>query len=144
MAKTITAANAVFMLSITGLFDAPVQLQGFSADDVFDTEAIERAEILMGVDGRMSAGFVYTPTKQGITLQADSDSNDIFETWNANNAPPNDLFFANGSVVLPAIGKAYTMSKGVLMSYPSMPDAKKVLQPRKYGITWEKIEPAPI
>lgn len=143
MAKTITAANAVFMLSVPGLFDAPVQLQGFSADDVFDTEAVDPAEIMMGVDGYMSAGFVWVPIKQGITLMADSDSNDIFETWYANNGP-NDLFVANGSVRLKSIGKSYTMTRGVLSTYPSMADAKKVLQPRKYGITWNRIEPAPL
>ncbi len=144
MAKTITAANAVFMLSVPGLFNAPIQLQGFSADDVFDTEAVEPAEIMMGVDGFMSAGFVFVPIKQSVTLQADSDSNDIFETWYANNSPPNDLFVANGSVILKSIRKSYTMTRGVLTSYPSISDAKKVLQPRKYGITWNRVQPAPL
>lgn len=143
MAKTITAANAVFMLSIPGLFNAPVQLQGFSAEDVFDTEAVENAEVLMGVDGYMSAGFVYKEVKQSVTLQADSSSNDIFEAWNANNSA-NDLFIANGSVFLKSIGKSYTMTRGVLMSYPTMADAKKVLQPRKYGLVWNRITPAPL
>lgn len=143
MAKTITAANAVFMLSVPGLFDAPVQLQGFSAEDVFDTEAVEPAEVQMGVDGWMSAGFLFVPIKQGITLQADSDSNDFFETWYSNNSA-DDLFIANGSVILKSISRAYTMTRGVLTSYPSIPDAKKVLQPRKFGITWNKVEPAPL
>jgi hypothetical protein len=144
MAKTITSANAIFMLAVTGVFDTPVQLQGFSADDVFDTEAVEPAEIMQGVDGVMSAGFIYVPIKQGITLQADSDSNDLFEEWYRQQQAAVDIFFAQGTVRQPAIGKAYTMTKGVLSTYPSMADAKKVLQPRKFGITWERIEPAPI
>ncbi len=144
MAKTITAANAVIMLSVSGLFDAPVQLQGFSADDVFSTEAVENAEVIMGVDGVLSGGFIYNPVKWDITLQADSDSNDLFETWHSNNAPPNDIFTGDATVILKSIGKAYTLTRGFLMNYPSMPDAKKVLQPRKYGLVWNKIEPAPL
>jgi hypothetical protein len=144
MARTITSANAIFMLSVTDVFDTPVQLQGFSADDVFDTEAVDPVEVLMGVDGVMSAGFVYVPIKQGITLQADSDSNDLFEEWYRQQQAGPDIFFAQATIRQPAISKAYTCSQGVLSTYPSMADAKKVLQPRKYGITWERVEPAPL
>jgi len=144
MTGTITAANAVFTLSVSGVFNVAQQLQQFAADDVFDTEAIEPAEVMMGVDGHLSAGFVFVATKQSITLQADSPSNLIFEAWQQAQKTARDIFFAQGGVILNSVGRAYTMNRGVLTSYPSLPDAKKVLQPRKYGITWESISPAAI
>jgi hypothetical protein len=140
--KTITSADAVFMLAITGLFPSPIQLHGFSADDVFDTEVVDPVELMMGVDGHLAAGFVFVPVKQSVTLMADSDSNDLFEQWYANQQTSIGLFKAQGHVIQPSLGKAYTMNNGFLSSYPNMADAKKVLQPRKYGITWESVSPA--
>ncbi len=142
--KTITAANSVFMLSITGLYVTPQRLQGYSADAAFDTDAVEPAETMMGVDGKMSAGFVPTMTKQTITLQADSPSCAVFETWLAAMKSAREVLFANGTVSLPSVGRKYTMTKGVLSSYPAISGVRKVLQPRAFAITWEDISPAPL
>jgi hypothetical protein len=138
---TITSANAIFMLGIASLFPIPQQLQGFSADDIFDSEPVEPAEVQMGVDGHLAAGIKLVPTKQGITLMADSDSNGIFEFWYQSQLAVKDLYFASATVQLLGIGKKYTMTRGVLTRYPSMSDAKTVLQPRKFEITWEKVSP---
>ena len=142
--NTITSATSVYMLSIAGLFAIPQQLQGFAADDVFDTEAINPTEVLMGVDGKMSAGFVFVPVKQSISIQADSDSNTLFEAWFQAQKTAKEAYFAAGIVHLPSINRSYVMTNGVLTSYPSISDAKKVLQPRKYQITWESVLGAPI
>ena len=75
---TITSANSVFTVVIPGLFPAPVQLKGYATDKAFATDAIDLAEVQMGVDGRMTAGYVASPTKQTISLQADSPSKDLF------------------------------------------------------------------
>lgn len=140
--RDITAANSVLMLSISGLFDSPQQLQGFSADDVFDTEATDAAETMMGVDGKLSAGYVPVPVNWSITLMADSDSNILFEQWYEAEKTARTKYWANATVLLPAIGRKWTMTNGVLMSLPQIPVAKKVLQPRKFGIRWESISPA--
>lgn len=143
MAGTITAANAVLMLGVASLFPTPQQIQGFAADDVFDTEDLETAELSMGVDGRLSAGFVFNPVKQGFILQADSASNDFFESIFTAERTARDKFSLNGSVLLPAIGKNYTMTNGILSGYKPIADAKKFLQPRKFMITWESVLPSP-
>ena len=36
------------------------------------------------------------------------------------------------------------MNNGVLSGYKPISDAKKVLQPRKFSITWESVNPLPI
>lgn len=142
MAGTITAANAVLTLSVTNLFPVPQQIQGFAADDVFDTEDLETAETSMGVDGKLSAGFVFNPVKQGFTLQADSASNDFFESIYAAELAARDKFELNGSVLLPAVGKLYTMTTGYMNGYKPISDAKRTLQPRKFMITWQSVLPA--
>lgn len=138
---SLTGATAVIQLSIAGLFPTPQQLQGFAADDVFDTDAIESAEVLMGVDGIMSAGFVFVPVPQTYTLQADSPSVFIFDQWWAAQQAAEDTFPASGVVYLTAIGAKYNMTNGVLTSWKPTPDVKKLLQPRKFRITWQRIFP---
>ena len=140
--RNITAANAELFLGVADLFAIPQQIQGFSADDVFDTEAIDSAEVLMVVDGVMSAGFIFVPVKMSITLQADSASNSLFDEWFAAEQTAKQKFFANATVKLVSIGTKWSMTNGVLTSFPPMPNGKKVLQPRKFGITWERISPA--
>lgn len=142
MGRSITSANAIYTISIATVYPTPVRLQNFSADDIFDTEALDLAEIQMGADGKMSAGLIYKEVKQGISLQADSVSNLIFENWYRQQRVAVDVFFASGLITLPSVNRKYTMHNGVLMSYPPMPDAKRVLQPRKYTIAWESAAPS--
>lgn len=141
--QTITAANSILLLSIEGLYDIPQQLQGFAADDVFDTETIAPAETMMGVDGHLSGGFVFNSIRQNIALQADSDSNLIFETWIAAMNKAREVYVAGAQVQLPAVKRKYVLTRGFLTSIPPTPAARKVLQPRRYQITWERITAAP-
>lgn len=142
--KTLTAANSVLLLSVTGLFDIPVRIQGFAADNVFDTDDIQPTETAMGVDGKLSAGYVPVAVRQGYSVQADSDSIDIFERWYAAQQAAREVYFANGSTYLPSVAKKYAMVRGVLQGYSPMPVAQKVLQPRKFSILWESTTAAAI
>jgi len=141
---SLTGATTVYQLAIENLFPAPQQLQGFAADDVFDTPSIQSAQVLMGVDGFMSAGFQFVEIKQSISIQADSDSNDIFDQWWEVQQQQQDVFFANAVVLLTALGKKWTMTRGVLTGYSPIPDVKKLIQPRKFEITWNSMSPAAV
>lgn len=144
MSRSITSTNAIYLLSIAGLYTVPQALQGYAADDIFDTAVINPAEVSMGLDGKLSAGFVPVAIAQTITLQADSDSNLLFDAWFAAQQAAREIYFANGIVRLPAIGRSYVLTNGVLNSYAPIADAKKTLQPRKFGITWEALVGAPL
>lgn len=144
MARTITSANSVFTLVIPQVFPAPVTLQGYAVDDAFDTETVETAEAIMGVDGRMSAGFTPFITPMSIHLQADSDSIALFDDWLGAMDQAQEVYFAQGAILLPSVGRAYAMTQGVLTNAKRIPDAKKVLQPVVYMIKWEVVVPAPI
>lgn len=137
--QTITAANSVFALAITGLYPAPQVLQGYAADDGFTTEAIENAEVVMGLDGHMSAGFIFNPVKQTIVLMPDSPSLDIFNNWALAQLAAREVMVANASISLPAIRKKYVLTRGFLTSTTPVPDVKKVLQPVRYQITWNTV-----
>ena len=136
---TITSANSVFTIVVAGLFPAPVQLQGYASDKAFTTEAIDLAEVQMGVDGRMTAGFIPNPTKQTVTLQADSPSKDIFTALIQAMKTAREVFYISGSIALPSTGESFTLTRGILTNAKQIPDAQKVLQPVEYVITWEQI-----
>ncbi len=136
---TITSANSVFTLVIPGLFPAPVQLRGYASDKAFTTEALDLAEVQMGVDGRMTAGFTPNPTKQTIALQADSPSKDIFTALIQAMKTAREVFYISGSISLPSTGENFTLTRGILTNIKQIPDAQKVLQPMDFVITWESV-----
>ena len=138
--STITSANSVFTLVVAGLFPAPVQLRGYASDKAFTTEAVDLAEVQMGVDGRMTAGFVPNPVKQTITLQADSPSKDIFTAVIQAMKTAREVFYISGSISLPSTGESFALTRGILTNAKQIPDAQKVLQPVDYVITWERID----
>ena len=137
--STITSANSVFTLVVAGLFPAPVQLRGYASDKAFTTEAVDLAEVQMGVDGRMTAGFVPNPVKQTVTLQADSPSKDIFTTVIQAMKTAREVFYISGSISLPSTGESFALTRGILTNAKQIPDAQKVLQPVDYVITWESV-----
>jgi hypothetical protein len=141
---TITAANSVYMLAVTGLFPVPQLLQGYAADDAFSTEAVTPAEVVMGVDGRMSAGYTPYTTQQTITLMPDSPSILLFEFWLATQKAQGEVFRADAVISLPSIGQSYVMTYGVLTSITPIAGVKKVLQARAFTITWEGVSAVPI
>lgn len=139
---TITSANSVFTIVAAGLFPAPVQLKGYSSDKAVVTDAIEMAEIQMGVDGRMTAGYVPMPTKQTISLQADSPSRAIFVDIATATKTAREIFYLSASLVLPSTGEAYTLTRGVITNIKQIPDLMKVLAPVDIQITWESVNPS--
>jgi hypothetical protein len=142
--STITSANSAFALVVQGLYNAPQLLQGYAADDAFAADAVDSAEIVMGVDGIMSAGFVFNPVKQTIMIMPDSPSMDIFDNWRTAELTLRDKLFANANIRLPSIGKVFTLTKGALTSSKPLPDSKKTLQPMPYVITWQSVVGSPI
>lgn len=137
---TITSANSVFTIVIPGLFPVPIQLQGYSSDRAFTTEAIDLAEVQMGVDGRLTAGYTPMPVKQTITLQADSPSRDIFTQLVQTIKTQREQFYISAAIALPATGESFVMTKGVLQNAKQIPDAQKVLQPVDFIIVWQSVD----
>lgn len=139
----ISAANAVVMLTIPTLNPVPFQIQGFGPDDVFSLDDIELVETSMGVDGTLSGGFVWKEQPLSVTLQADSPSNAYFDIWMQSQMAALRSYPANGVISLPSIGKKLIGTKGFLGTY-KLPDAKRVLTPRRYRLKWQQLAVFPI
>lgn len=142
--NTITSANSVFTIVVPGIFPAPVQLRGYSADAAFKTDALDLAEVQMGVDGRMTAGYTPKETKQTVTLQADSPSKDVFLLIMQAMKTQREVFYINATIVLPSTGESFVMTRGVLTTAMQIPDAQKVLQPMEFTLTWESVTPSKV
>lgn len=144
---TITSANSNLTFTVrgpVGIVVGPFTVQGYATDDAFATEAVESAIAVMGVDGRMSAGWVPRLTKQIINLQADSPSIALFEAWDGAQQTLRDVLKADGALSYPGLSKGYALVNGVLTRVTTMPAARRVLEPVVYEITWGLVQPAPI
>ncbi len=141
---TLTSANSILMLGVDGLFNAPVQIEGYATDDAFATSEVDTAETMMGVDGNLSSGFTPYPVPLEITLQADSASNGFFDTLIQAEAVAREKYVLNGTIMVPSLGFIYAFTRGFLGKASVMAPAKKVLQPRKFELTFQNITRAPV
>lgn len=140
--KTITSANSVFVITIPGLYPVPTAIEGYAADASFAFDAVDTAETVLGVDGKMSAGWVPRMYKQTVSLQADSKSRILFDGVVTAQDTARDIYRLQAVISLPSIGRSYSMNNGVLTNWKPLPDGKRVLQATDCVITWESVTPA--
>ncbi len=141
-ASTITSANAVVTVTVQGLYNSPVRLQGFSTDKAWDIAAQVVTETQIGVDSRKTAGLVFNAVKQTFSFQADSPSVQFFESIYAAQIAARELYYLSATIDLPATGESYVCNKGTLEDYNSLASAGKVLTPREFSINWQNIVPS--
>lgn len=140
--KTITAANSIFLLAVATVYPVAQRIEGFSADTAWMFDEVSNAEVIQGVDGQMSAGWLPHLTPMTVILQPDKNGIEIFQNWALAEESIREKLYASGTISLPAIGKRYVLSNGVLTGFNPAPDAKKTLAPLTYKITWESIVPS--
>lgn len=143
MAGTITSASAILQISVATLFTSPQQIQQFSADNIFETDEIEVGETSMGIDGVLSAGWVWNEVPWNISLQANSPSNALFDQWYQAEKTAQDKYAATGLVILKSIGTKFILSNGYLKRFSPIPSAAKTLRARRFGIVFNSINAAP-
>lgn len=142
--SSLTAANAVITLTVPAVLPVPVQLQGFSTDDVFSSGDVDTAETMMGVDGRLSGGFVWSKVPLVFTLMADSPSISTFEAWDSAQQAATDSFAGQINITIPGLGRSYQAINCFLTRMPRIPDAKKLMQPRKFTIDAQQVIAVPV
>lgn len=141
MSATLTVANSSIVMSVEGLYPSGVTLAGYAADDVFDNPAVENAELSMGIDGKLSAGYVFNPFPVTITLQADSPSLVVFEEIWTREASLRNKLDIGLTFATPANGKRGVFRGGFMTSYQP-PNAKRILQPGVAVFTFARYEPS--
>lgn len=143
MSAKLTVANSVIVLTAEGVYPSGVTLTGYAADNVFEFGAVETKELSMGIDGKYSAGFVHNPIPFTITLQADSDSLEVFENiWQREQAN-RDALAIGITVALPSLGKRYGLRNGFMQSYQA-PSGGRILAPAVAVFSFGRLEPSKI
>lgn len=142
--RSITSADSTFAISSADFALAATILEGYAADAAFAMENADTAETMLGVDGKLSAGWVPRSYNQTITLQADSKSRAVFDALVMAQDVSRQIFRLNGVITLPGNQYSYTLSRGVLKNYTAMPTAQRVLQPMTFVIEWERVLAVPI
>jgi hypothetical protein len=137
--STITTANSSFAIAIPGVYNSPVNINGYATDDAFAIEDIEKVEARMGVDGKASFGYKFELYQHDVTLQGDSASFDIFNNWQIAMDAAREVLKASATIVIPSIGYKYVFTNGTMTRFKAFPDAKKVLQTTKFRLTWESV-----
>jgi len=140
---TLTSANSVLMLTVPGLYDTPQQLQGYAADDIFSVGQVSSAETAMGLDGILSAGYIPQIKQMTITLQANSDSIAIMDQWVDSQEQLREVFPCSMTVLISSVGMSYQCVNGFLTAQTLLPDAKKILQPRTFTLSFGVIQGQP-
>jgi hypothetical protein len=141
---TLTTANSAVSLVVRGLFPVPQRLQGYATDDSFAAEDVNPMEVQMGVDGQLSGGYVPYSTAITFTFQADSPSVAMFDTVLEAQKANKEGFIFDGTIIIQGTGDKYACTKGYLTTATPMSTAKKMLQPRKFTLTFQDVTKAPV
>lgn len=139
MARTLTNANSVLTLAVADLDIGPVQLQGFGTNDMFDTTAIKSAEVMVGVDGVKSQGYIAFLVPFKFTLQADSLSIDVMDAIQEAQEAARETYELSMSLSAPGLGKLWTFINGTITEFKKTPKGEKLMQAQSYEITFGKM-----
>jgi tail fiber protein gp32 len=143
MPATLTTANSALLVTIEAIYPQAQRLQGYAADDVYDFDNVENAEFSMGIDGKLSAGFVFNEIPFTLTLQADSPSLTLFEQTYQYEVSNRTKLQQDLTITLPAVQKRYDLKAGFMRRYKA-PSGKKILQPGVVEFVFARMEVSPL
>ena len=140
---SITSADSTLHLSFPDIFSTPQQIFQFGIDDAYDSENVENAEVVKGVDGYMAMGWLPTLPRLNITLMANSPSTDFFNQIFQYEQQNRLKAIGSGNISVPGISTKYAILSCVLFGFMHIAPAKKTLQPIKYTLVCDDISYAP-
>lgn len=141
---SITSANSSFFISIPPIFIPPQKVEGYMADAAWATDTVQSAELVLGVDAKLSAGWVPSLKVMTVSIMPDQGGDFVFDEWFAYQETVQELIAAYGTLAIPSLGRRYTMERGYMTGYQPMPTGGRVLQGRPFQITWQSITTSPI
>ena len=133
----ITSANAQLYLTVDELYPAGIPLQNFSADSMATSDDMEIAQVRMGVDGGMAAGYVANPYAVTITLAASSPSLETMQSILQAMKVNKRTYECSLILVIPAAGQVHKWSHGVLTNGNPVPAPKRVLDPTSWKFAFQ-------
>ncbi|WP_025885531.1 phage tail fiber protein [Asaia prunellae] len=139
MAAFITSADAIFVLTIDTLFNAPITLENWSADRAWEAAAIEQVQTRMSIDGKLNAGWVPNPVDMTLNIQPNSLSIPVFEALQTAQATARTPYQLGAEITLPGLKRKYTLTTGYLVTGSVMPAAGRLLEERSFTLRWERV-----
>lgn len=143
MAATLTVANSTLSITVEALFPQAQRIRGYAADDAYDFENVENGEYSMGIDGKLSAGFVFNEIPFTFTLQPDSPSLAMFEQAYQYEVSNRTKLELNITLALPSVSKRYDLVTGYMRQYKA-PSGKKILQPAVVSCVFSRLQINPL
>lgn len=138
---TITAANSTLHLTVPGLYDSPVKVEGFASDAAVQVAQNNPAVTEMGIDGHLSMGWVPTAKEMTISLAADSPSLRLFEDWAALQESTREVIACNMEITIPSINRRIVGIRGCMTTCQTTPNVGQTLQAAQYVFTFESLTP---
>lgn len=138
----ITSANSTLVITVSDLAIASVAMEGYAVDNAWALDEAETAVAQVGVDGKMTAGWV--PRLNPLTLSFAPNSSSITTLTTIMTAQDTNMtiYTLQGVLSCPSIDKSWTLSNGVLTRAKVMPDGSRILAAQSFQITFESAKPA--
>jgi hypothetical protein len=143
MPATLTNANSSMAMTTEALYPSAQRIQGYATDDAYEGAAVENGEYLMGIDGKLSAGFVFNAAGLTMTLQADSPSLLLFENIYQYEQTNRTKLLQQVTISIPGLGRRYSYKDGYMTSY-KVPAGKKIMQPAVVEFTFARAVMTPL
>ena len=142
MSIDITSANATLVITISDLSIASVAMEGFAVDNAWSLDDAETAVAQVGVDGKMSAGWVPRLMPLTISFAPNSDSISTLTSIVTAQDTNKTIYTVQGVLSCPSVDKAWTLSNGVITRAKIAPDGNRVLGEQSFQLTFESAMPA--
>lgn len=136
---TITSTNSSLHLTVPGLYDTPVKIDGFSSDAAVQVAQNSPVVTEMGVDGHMSMGFVPTVREVTISLAADSPSTRLFEDWATLQETTREVMACNMEITIPSVKRKIVGLRGCMTTCQTFPSIGRNLEAASYVLTFESL-----
>ena len=140
----ITSANSTLIITVSALAIASVAMEGYAVDNAWALDDAEMAVAQVGVDAKMTAGWV--PRLNALTLSFAPNSPSIATLLAVVTAQDTDrtIYTLQGVLTCPSIKKSWTLSNGVITRAKVIPDGSRILGAQSMQITFESARPAVI
>ncbi|MCX5619468.1 MULTISPECIES: phage tail fiber protein [Bombella] len=139
----ITAADAVFTLTVKTLFNTPITLENWATENSWSSgQKIKLAATTLSLDGKMNKGYIPSLYPMVLTFSAGSNSLLVFDAIATASRQARTVYELNGELLLHGLGRRYTFTNGCLTDYDPVPAGKTTLGDRSVTITWENVLPA--
>ena len=133
----ITSANAVLVLGVEELYTVGVQLTNFSTDQMLSSDDMEMAQVRMGVDGGLAAGYVPNPFSLTITLDASSPSLTVMQSLLMAMKTNKTTYKCSVTLTIPSIKQVHFWRNGVLTNGTPVTAPKKTLDPTSWKFVFQ-------